>query len=168
MNIYRTLSDLPAVGEMIGSSEWMAIEQARIQRFADATDDHQWIHLDVERAASGPFQATVAHGFLTLSLLPRMMASAFSIVEVATSINYGLNRVRFPVPVRSGSRVRGHVRLQGMRPVAGGHQVELEVTVELERSVRPACVAEVIVLMLAPVSESSRSHSSSAASGRVN
>jgi len=101
MKTYAELQQLETlVGEQIGSSGWMGIEQARIQQFADATDDHQWIHLDVDRAKEGPFRSTVAHGFLTLSLLPRMMFEAYSVENVETSINYGLNRVRFPAITR--------------------------------------------------------------------
>jgi len=148
MNTYPKLSDLETlIGETIGASDWIEIDQTRIQQFADATEDHQWIHLDVERARSGPFKGTIAHGFLTLSLLPRMMSRAFSVSDVTTAVNYGLNRVRFLAPVRAGSRVRGHFRLLGAEPVPGGCQIVLESTIELEGSSKPACVAESIVRM---------------------
>jgi len=143
MNTYAGLQQLEAlVGEQIGSSGWIRIEQSRIQHFADATDDHQWIHLDVDRAKEGPFKSTIAHGFLTLSLLPRMMSEAYSIGNIESAINYGLNRVRFPAPVPSGARVRAHFTLLSMEAIAGGSQVTVEVTVELEGSSKPACVAE--------------------------
>src|SRR5580765_1756025 len=143
MKTYAKLQQLEAlVGEDIGRSGWISIEQPRIQQFADATDDHQWIHLDVERAKEGPFGTTVAHGFLTVSLLPRMMSEAFSVEDVETAVNYGLNRLRFPSPVPVRSRVRGQFRLLSMEPVPGGSQLTMEVTIELEGSRKPACVAE--------------------------
>jgi acyl dehydratase len=143
MKTYATLAELqPLVGEVLGSSDWLAVEQARIQQFADATGDHQWIHLDAERAAAGPFGATVAHGFLTLSLLPLMGDTAFAVADVRMGINYGLNRVRFPAPVRVGSRVRGHFKLLAYEPLPGGAQLTIEVSMELQGSDKPACVAE--------------------------
>ena len=104
MQTYATLEDLNSkVGQPIGQSDWIDVPQSRIQQFADATDDHQWIHLDVERAKTGPFKSTIAHGFLTLSLLPTMMYTAYSVSEVGMGVNYGLNRVRFPAPVPAGA-----------------------------------------------------------------
>lgn len=145
MKTYADLTQLEAlVGEQIGTSGWMSIGQARIQQFADATDDHQWIHLDVDRARQGPFGSTIAHGFLTLSLLPSMMFEAYSVANVSTAVNYGLNRVRFPTPVPAGARVRGVFRLLSIEPVAGGSQLTIEATIELEGSGKPACVAESI------------------------
>lgn len=145
MKTYADLTQLEAlVGEQIGTSGWMSIGQARIQQFADATDDHQWIHLDVDRARQGPFGSTIAHGFLTLSLLPSMMFEAYSVANVGTAVNYGLNRVRFPTPVPAGARVRGVFRLLSTEPVAGGSQLTIEATIELEGSGKPACVAESI------------------------
>lgn len=145
MKTYADLTQLEAlVGEQIGTSGWMSIGQARIQQFADATDDHQWIHLDVDRARQGPFGSTIAHGFLTLSLLPSMMFEAYSVANVGTAVNYGLNRVRFPTPVPAGARVRGVFRLLSIEPVAGGSQLTIEATIELEGSGKPACVAESI------------------------
>jgi acyl dehydratase len=136
-------SDLPElVGQVLGSSDWVTVEQARIEQFAQATGDHQWIHVDPERAAAGPFGATVAHGFLTLSLLPLMGDSAFGVADVRMGINYGLNRVRFPAPVRAGSRLRGHFKLLGYEPLPGGAQLTVEVSMELQGSDKPACVAE--------------------------
>ena len=143
MTRYEHLADLAAmVGREIGVSDWITIEQSRIDAFAEATDDRQWIHVDAARAANGPFGATVAHGFLPRSLLPAMSASAFHVADTHTGINYGLNRVRFPAPVRVGSRLRGHFVLDAFEPIAGGAQMTVTCTMELEGSDKPACVAE--------------------------
>jgi acyl dehydratase len=140
---YARLEDLrPLVGQTLGVSDWITVEQARIDRFAEATGDQQWIHVDPARAASGPFGGTIAHGFLTLSLLAPMFDTAFAIADVRMGVNYGLNRVRFPAPVPAGSRLRGHFRLLAFEPLPGGAQIGVEVTVELEGSAKPACVAE--------------------------
>lgn len=140
------LTELPAhVGQEIGTSDWITVDQARIDLFADATGDHQWIHVDPVRAAAGPFGATVAHGFLTLSLLPEMSASAFDVTGSPMGVNYGLNKVRFPAPVPVDSRLRGHFKLQSVEPVPGGVQIVMEVTMEREGSAKPVCVAESIV-----------------------
>ena len=140
---YARLDDLqPLVGQEIGVSDWMTIDQRRIDLFADATDDHQWIHVDAARAAAGPFGATVAHGFLTLSLLPPLFEGAFHVGGTRMGINYGLNRVRFPAPVRVGSRLRGRFKLLAYEPIDGGVQLTIEVTVQLDGSDKPACVAE--------------------------
>ena len=140
------LDDLPGlVGQEIATSDWIAVDQSRIDAFAEATGDRQWIHVDVARAAAGPFGATVAHGFLTLSLLPAMAATAFHIDDSRMGVNYGLNRVRFPVPVRSGSRLRGRFKLLSCEAVEGGYQMVIEVTMECEGSSKPACVAEQVV-----------------------
>lgn len=148
MQTYATLDELKTkVGQSIGQSDWIDISQPRIQQFADATDDHQWIHLDIERARAGPFKSTIAHGFLTLSLLPRMMASAYRISNVSMGVNYGLNRVRFPAPVPAGSRVRGSFKLLSCEPIPGGAQTTVEVTIELEGSSKPVCVAESVSRM---------------------
>jgi acyl dehydratase len=143
MNHFAHLADLQAaVGQEIGLSDWLAVDQHRIDLFAQATGDHQWIHTDPVRAAAGPFGATVAHGFLTLSLLPHLFESAFDIADVRKGVNYGLNRVRFMAPVRVGSRLRGRFRLLAYEPLAGGAQLVTEATLELEGSAKPACVAE--------------------------
>lgn len=140
---FARLSDLqPLVGEELGVSDWLTIDQRRIDLFAEATDDHQWIHVDPVRAAAGPFGATVAHGFLTLSLLPPFFASGFAIDGIRMGINYGLNRVRFPAPVRVGSRLRARFKLLAYEPLEGGAQLTVQVTVEIEGSDKPACVAE--------------------------
>jgi acyl dehydratase len=145
MTRYPHLGDLRArVGTSLGTSDWITVDQARIDRFADATGDHQWIHVDAQRAAAGPFGATIAHGFLTLSLLPAMFASAFEVADVRMGINYGLNRVRFVAPVPVNSRLRAHFRLLSYEPIDGGAQLVTEATIELEGSAKPACVAEAV------------------------
>ena len=143
MKSFEHLTDLqPLVGQELGVSEWITVEQRRIDQFADATGDHQWIHIDPVRAAAGPFKTTVAHGFLTLSLLPEMSASAFEVRDTRMGVNYGLNRVRFPAPVPSGSRLRGRFKLLSYEPIEGGAQLTVEVTMEREGSPKPVCVAE--------------------------
>ena len=143
MKSFEHLADLqPLVGQEVGISEWISVDQKRIDQFAEATGDHQWIHVDPVRAAAGPFGATVAHGFLTLSLLPEMSASAFQVLDTRMGVNYGLNRVRFPAPVPSGSRLRGRFKLLSYEPIEGGAQLTVEVTMEREGSPKPVCVAE--------------------------
>jgi len=143
MKTFASLAELqPLVGQEIALSDWITVTQERIQQFADATGDHQWIHLDVERAKAGPFGTTIAHGFLTLSLLPEMSASAFSVQNTRMGVNYGLNRVRFPAPVPSGSRLRGRFKLLAYEPLDGGAQLTVEVTMERDGSAKPVCVAE--------------------------
>lgn len=143
MNRFEHLVDLQArVGQEIGVSEWISVDQQRIDRFADATGDHQWIHVDPARAVAGPFGTTIAHGFLTLALLPEMAASAFTVADTRMGVNYGLNRVRFPAPLPAGSRVRGRFRLLAYEPLDGGAQLTTEVTMEREGGAKPVCVAE--------------------------
>ena len=143
MKHYPRLQDLAAlVGSEIGVSDWITVDQSRIDLFAEATGDHQWIHVDPVRAAQGPYGATVAHGFLTLSLLPELAQNALAIDDVRMGINYGLNKVRFPGPVKSGSRLRGRFRLLAFEPLPGGAQLTFEVTMEVEGSSKPVCVAE--------------------------
>ena len=143
MNTYQKLSDLESlVGTTLGTSDWVSIDQARIDQFAAVTGDDQWIHIDPVRAAAGPFGTTVAHGHLTLSLLPFMVRSAFKVAEVRMTVNYGLNRVRFPAPVPVGSRLRGHFKLMTYESIAGGAQVVVEVTTEREGHSKPVCVAQ--------------------------
>jgi acyl dehydratase len=142
---FETLAELQGlVGQPLGTSDWLQIDQDRIDRFAHATGDLQWIHTDPVRAASGPFGATVAHGFLTLSLLPVLFETGMQIADVRMGINYGLNRVRFAAPVRAGSRVRGHFVLLSYDPLPGGAQLVVQATIELEGSEKPACVAETV------------------------
>jgi acyl dehydratase len=143
MKRFDKLTDLQArVGQEIGVSDWIVLDQQRINLFADATGDHQWIHVDVERAKAGPFGTPVAHGFLTLSLLPEMAASAFGVDDTRMGVNYGLNRVRFPAPVPVDSRLRGRFKLLAFEPLDGGAQLTIEVTMEREGSGKPVCVAE--------------------------
>ena len=143
MKSFKHLSEMQAmVGEHVGTSDWITVTQERINLFADATGDHQWIHIDPERAAKGPFGTTIAHGFLTLSLLPEMSASAMEVLDTRMGVNYGLGRVRFPAPVPVGSRLRGHFKLTKFEPLEGGAQLTVEVTMEREGSDKPVCVAE--------------------------
>jgi len=145
MKSFEKIADLqPLVGEAIGTSDWLLIDQQRINQFADATGDHQWIHVDVERARQGPFGGTIAHGFLTLSLLPAFLATAFEIKETRSGLNYGLDKVRFIAPVPVNSRLRAHFRLMDWTAVSGGAQLKTEMTVECEGAEKPACIAESI------------------------
>jgi acyl dehydratase len=134
------------VGTELGRSRWFEVGQDRIATFADATDDHQWIHVDPDRSArESPFGTTVAHGFLTLSLLPTMLADVLVMVDAKLVVNYGLNKVRFPAPVPAGSRVRGSIVLAALDEEAGSSQLTLAVTVEREGGTKPVCVAEFLV-----------------------
>ncbi|UUX95462.1 MaoC family dehydratase [Aquabacterium sp. J223] len=143
MNRFDSLDDLQArVGQPIGSSDWFTVDQARIDAFAECTEDRQWIHVDPERARASPFGTTIAHGFLTLSLLSAMVAQAYQVAGTRMGVNYGFNRVRFTAPVPVGSRVRAHFRLLAVEPIAGGQQVTTEVTIEREGADKPVCVAE--------------------------
>ncbi|MCB2020284.1 MAG: MaoC family dehydratase [Rhizobacter sp.] len=143
MRSFDKLADLePLVGQHVADSDWIMIDQARIDQFAEATGDHQWIHVDPVRAAAGPFGTTVAHGFLTLSLLPEMGANAMEFRDVRMGVNYGLNRVRFTAPVPVGSRVRGRFKLNTYETIEGGAQITFDVTMEREGSDKPVCVAE--------------------------
>jgi acyl dehydratase len=137
-----------AVGEDLGTSSWITVDQKRIDLFADATDDHQWIHVDPERAAGGPFGGTVAHGFLTVALIPAFGWDTFAVEGVSMTVNYGMNKVRFPAPVPVGSRVRGHSKLLDVTDVTGGVQATIGGTVEIEDQSKPACVAEVVLRYL--------------------
>jgi acyl dehydratase len=131
-------------GKELGASDWLEITQDRIDRFADATDDHQWIHVDRERAKTGPFGTTIAHGFLTLSLIPSLAGSLTKVEGVRMGINYGLNKVRFPSPVKVDSRVRAVSKNLSVEDVEGGLQVVNQVTIEIEGQDKPACVAETV------------------------
>ena len=134
------------VGQDVAVSDWCLVTQAQIKQFADATHDHQWIHLDEEKAASGPFGTTIAHGFLTLSLLPHFFESAFSMAQTRMGVNYGLNKVRFTAPVPVNSRLRGHLHLLACEDIEPtGIQMTWRVSVEREGSDKPVCVAESLV-----------------------
>jgi acyl dehydratase len=141
----RLVELLDRVGQVLGISEWLTVDQARIDAFAAATEDLQWIHVDPARAALGPFGGTIAHGFLTLSLFPALHATAYGVENLAMTINYGLNRVRFPAVLPSPSRVRGHFKLLGFDSIEGGAQVVVEMTVEREGHPKPVCVAEAVL-----------------------
>ena len=143
---FAHLADLAAmVGQPLADSEWIVVDQPRIDAFAEATSDHQWIHVDAARAATGPFGVTIAHGFLTLSLLPHLLHEAFAIDDVRMGLNYGLNRVRFPAPVPVGSRLRARFKLLAFEPLAeGAAQLMLEASVESEGNAKPVCVAEMV------------------------
>ena len=142
MRVFASPAELAAaVGETFGPGPGLLVDQARIAAFADATDDHQWIHLDAERAAAGPFGGTVAHGYLTLSLLPVLSRDLYRCEGVGMVVNYGLDRVRFPAPLRSGSIVQASAELTSVEPVAGALQVVMTVTVQAEGAAKPCCVA---------------------------
>ena len=147
MKNFHSYSELMAcVGQEVALTDWATITQEQVNLFAQATGDHQWIHVDPERAKAGPFGAPIAHGFLTLSLLPQFFAAAFAIVGARMGVNYGLNRVRFPAPVPVGSRLRAHMVLAAAEPVApDGMQMTWEVTLEREGGDKPVCVAEALV-----------------------
>jgi acyl dehydratase len=143
MRTFARLDDLAILaGQEIGRSDWVVITQSNIDLFAQATDDAQWIHVDPVRAAAGPFGTTVAHGFLTLSMLSRLFAAAVAFGDVRMSLNYGLNRVRFPSPVPVGSRLRALCVLDAFEAIDGGAQLTVTITVEREGGAKPACVAE--------------------------
>jgi acyl dehydratase len=133
-----------AVGRSLGPSEWLPIEQERINLFADATDDHQWIHVDEERARQGPFGAPIAHGYLTLSLVSHFLPQLLVVPTASMGVNYGCNKVRFPAPVPVGSRIRGRGEVVGVDEIPGGVQVVVRVTVEIEGGAKPACVADTV------------------------
>lgn len=132
------------VGETLGTSNWLTIEQASIDAFADATLDHQWIHIDAERAATGPFGTTIAHGYLTLSLCPFFLSQIFDVRDTRMTVNYGLDRVRFPAPVPVSSRIRGTAELVSCEPAGEGEQTVIRVTVETDREPKPVCVADLV------------------------
>jgi acyl dehydratase len=146
MKHFAHLHDLAAhEGREFAASGELVIDQARIDAFAAATDDRQWIHVDPVRAAAGPFGGTIAHGFLTLSLLPRLTAEAFTIGDVRMGINYGCNRVRFIAPVPVGSRLRARFKLLEYEAIDGGAQLTIEATIERVGHAKPVCVAEQVV-----------------------
>jgi acyl dehydratase len=132
------------VGQEIGVSDWVEVSQDRINQFAEATGDHQWIHVDPARAADGPFGTTIAHGFLTLSLTPMLVGQAYRVDGIKMAINYGVNKVRFTAPLPVGSNVRAKVELTDLTEVDGGVQSTTKVAFEVEGSERPACVAETV------------------------
>jgi acyl dehydratase len=144
IHIARLDSLQQRVGEELAVGDWVTVDQPMIDKFAEATGDHQWIHIDTERAKQGPFGTTIAHGFLTLSLLPRLAETAMKVDDVRMGVNYGLNRVRFPAPVPSGSRLRARMKLLAYEPIDGGAQLTMQVTMEREGGDKPVCVAETL------------------------
>ena len=148
MRTIASLEELKSLaGQEVATSEWIAVTQEQVDRFAEATGDHQWIHVDPERAARElPYGGTVAHGFLTLALLPRLLSESISLgPDVRMLLNYGLNRVRFPAPLPVGLKVRGIIRLESTEDIPGGVQLAWLITVECEGSDKPVCVAEFLV-----------------------
>ncbi len=135
-----------AVGKHLGHSDWLTMEQSRIDQFADATEDHQWIHVDAERAAKGPFGATIAHGYLTLSLVSHFVTQIVEVRGFEFAVNYGTDKVRFPAPVRVGSRIRGGAEVVSVDEAKGGILSVVRVTVEVEGEDRPACIADTVSL----------------------
>jgi acyl dehydratase len=149
VKVFDSLSEfVAAAGSQLGPTEWMEITQDRVNLFADATDDHQWIHVDPERAAAGPFGGTIAHGLLTLSLLPHFMHQLYRVDNVALAVNYGYNKVRFITPVKVGANVRAGAVISKVDELDGAVQATMTVTVEIEGSDKPAAVAESIVRII--------------------
>jgi acyl dehydratase len=149
MRVFSSLDELAAaVGEPMGPTEWTTLTQRQVDQFADATGDHQWIHVDRSRAAAGPFGGTIAHGYLTLSLVPMLAAQLFHIDTMGAKLNYGVNRVRFPSPVPVGSRIRATATIAEVTDVPAGKQMVTRYVIEIEDVAKPACVAETVVLLL--------------------
>jgi len=149
MRVFHGVEELQAaVGTHLGTSDWHEVTQEQINLFADATGDHQWIHVDPQRAAAGPFGKTIAHGFLTLSLVPLFVGQVYTVQDVRMAVNYGANNVRFPTPVPVGSRLRGSVTLDSVTPSAMGYTVAVTVTVEIEGADKPACVAQMLAVVV--------------------
>jgi acyl dehydratase len=145
----ETLADLASyVGKELGTSSWVDVDQTRINTFADATDDHQWIHVDAQRAKDGPFGGTIAHGYLTLSLIIPMWKDILEVGDVHTLLNYGLNKVRFPSPVPSGSKIRARATLASFDAIPGGAQLAVDILVERQGGDKPACVAQLVLRYL--------------------
>jgi acyl dehydratase len=145
MATFSGTADIKArVGEHLGYSDWLEITQDRVNLFADATGDHQWIHVDVERAKAGPFGAPIAHGYLTLSLAPTLLKEVIQVQNVSMAVNYGLNKLRFPSPVPVGSKLRAGAQLANVEDVSGGVQATVDLTFEVQGSDKPACVAQIV------------------------
>jgi acyl dehydratase len=150
VRVFSNLSEFnAAVGSQLGPTEWLPITQERVNLFAEATEDHQWIHVDPERAASGPFGGTIAHGLLTLSLLPHFTHQLYRVENVALAVNYGYNKVRFITPVKVGTNVRARAEISNVDQLDGAVQVTMTVTVEIEGSAKPAAVVESIARFIA-------------------
>jgi len=146
MRVFESIGDFVAAeGESLGTTDWVEVTQSAVNLFADATGDHQWIHVDPERAASGPFGGTIAHGLFTLSLLPVFLHQLYEVEGISMAVNYGLDKVRFPAPVPVGSRVRATSRIDAVEKLENAAQGTLTTTIEVEGSERPACVVTSIV-----------------------
>ena len=149
MRVFNGIDELEkVVGEHLGHSEWHMVTQEKVNQFADATGDHQWIHVDTEKAKAGPFGGTIAHGYMTLSLIPMLNAQIYRIDGLSMGINYGCNKVRFPAPVPVGSRVRAGAELVEMSSTAQGAQAVVRTTIEVEGGEKPACVADTVVVLV--------------------
>lgn len=149
MRTFNGVEELQAaVGEHLGYSEWHEVSQEAVNQFADATGDHQWIHVDVEKAKAGPFGGTIVHGYMTLSLLPKLSWEVYTVEGVKMGINYGSNKVRFPTPVPVGSKVRGGFELVSVEPSSLGFTVTTKAVIEIEGQDKPACVAEVLSVVV--------------------
>ncbi|MDT0201962.1 MaoC family dehydratase [Nocardioides sp. AE5] len=149
MRVFSTFDELSeAAGTELGTSDWVTIDQRRVNAFADATGDHQWIHVDLERAKDGPFGGTIAHGYLTLSLIPWLGSQIFKLQTPGAKLNYGVNKVRFPTPLLVGKRIRSHVSFKEVTDIPAGKQLVVGHTIEIEGEEKPACVAETVVLLL--------------------
>jgi acyl dehydratase len=147
MRTFGSLEEfITAKGEVLGRSGWHQISQDKVNAFADVTGDHQWIHVDTERAASGPFGGTIAHGYLTVALLPILMTEAFRIENLTMGINYGMDRLRFPSPVLTGSRIRAEATLRDIKPTPLGSLASVRMRVEVEGQKRAACIADTLSL----------------------
>jgi acyl dehydratase len=145
VRVFRNAEEFTAAtGEVLGTSDWLEIDQDRIDTFADATGDHQWIHVDPDKAATGPFGTTIAHGYLTLSLIPFLSWQTFTVEGSKMGVNYGLNKVRFINPVKVGSRVRATATLSEVTEVPGGLQVVVIQNIEIDGVDKPACIAETV------------------------
>jgi acyl dehydratase len=149
MRVFSTFEEIEAAaGQEIGTTDWVEITQERVDKFAEATDDYQWIHVDQERAKAGPFGGTIAHGYLTLSLIPWLGSQVFTVATEGAKLNYGLNKVRFPNPVPVGARVRATVSVGEVAALPAGRQLTMKFVIEIENQEKPACVAETVVLLL--------------------
>jgi acyl dehydratase len=149
MKVFHGIEELEqAVGTHLGYSEWHTVTQQQIDTFAEATGDHQWIHVDPEKAAQGPFGGTIAHGYLTLSLVPMLVWQVYTVEGIRMGVNYGANKLRFPAPVPVDSKVRAGVELLALVPGGGGYQLTAKVTIEREGSDKPACVVETVSVLV--------------------
>lgn len=149
MRVFTTFEEVAeAAGTELGTTDWVTIDQRRVNQFADATGDHQWIHVDLERAKEGPFGGTIAHGYLTLALVPWLGSQVFTLRTPGAKLNYGVNKVRFPTPLLVGKRIRLHVTMGDVVDLPKGKQLTVHHTIEIEGESKPACVAETVVLLL--------------------